>query len=236
MDLAAKRVAGPRLDLNVVENENPGAIVGFGNQTAVLFSYGGGTPGPTIRMRGDEVLLVTLRNVLGQDFGTTPFGPYPAPEELPKNVTIDQVNAKARQHGLIQDDFCLGEHTNGVHSIHDTNLHVHGLHVRPGRNPDGTQSDNILLRLINQKDFAAREAQAGSPTCQWLRDPEQTSFLRDDETVGFADFEFHVGDVQANARARLGQPPSLTRRARTGITRTVTVRRICRSPAGWRDS
>src|SRR3954470_3993867 len=26
---------GQRLDLNVVENENPGAIVGFGNQTAV---------------------------------------------------------------------------------------------------------------------------------------------------------------------------------------------------------
>jgi hypothetical protein len=92
---------GRRFDLNVVENENPGVIVGYGNQSAVLFSYGGGTPGPTIRMRGDEVLLVTLRNVLGQDFGTTPFGPYPAPEELPKNLTIDQVNAKAMQHGLI---------------------------------------------------------------------------------------------------------------------------------------
>ena len=128
---------GQRLDLNVVENENPGAIVGFGNETAVLFSYGGGTPGPTIRMRGDEVLLVTLRNLLGPDLGMTTFGPYPAPEELPKYVTIDQVNAKARQLGLIQDDYCLGEHTNGVHSIHDTNLHSHGLHVRPGRNPDG---------------------------------------------------------------------------------------------------
>src|SRR4051794_40843919 len=46
---------GRQLDLNVTENENPGAIVGFGNETAVLFSYGGGTPGPTIRMRGDEV-------------------------------------------------------------------------------------------------------------------------------------------------------------------------------------
>ena len=36
---------GQRLDLNVVENRNPGAIIGFGNETAVLFSYGGGTPG-----------------------------------------------------------------------------------------------------------------------------------------------------------------------------------------------
>jgi hypothetical protein len=67
---------GRQLDLNVTENENPGAIVGFGNETAVLFSYGGGTPGPTIRMRGDKVLLATLRNWLGQDFGTTPVGPY----------------------------------------------------------------------------------------------------------------------------------------------------------------
>jgi hypothetical protein len=87
---------GQRLALNVVENENPGAVVCFGNQTAVLFSYGGGTPGPTIRMRGDEVLLVTLRNLLGEDLGTTPVGPYPALEELTQNLTIDQVNAKAR--------------------------------------------------------------------------------------------------------------------------------------------
>ena len=198
---------GQRLDLNVVENENPGAIIGFGNETAVLFSYGGGTPGPTIRMRGDEVLLVTLRNLLGPDLGMTMFGPYPAPEELPKYLTIDQVNAKARQLGLIQEDYCLGEHTNGVHTIHDTNLHSHGLHVRPGRNPDDTQSDNILLRLINQKDFAVREAHADSPTCRWLRDPATDVLLQDDETVGSTDFAFHVGDVQATIRARLGQAP-----------------------------
>lgn len=198
---------GRSLDLNVVENENPGAIVGFGNRTAVLFSYGGGTPGPTIRMRGDEVLLMTLRNVLGPNRGMTMFGPYPAPEELPKNLTIEQVNAKARQIGLVQDDYCLGEHTNGIHAIHDTNLHTHGLHARPGRNPDDTQSDNILLRLINQQDFAVRQSHADSPTCRWLRDAGQTFFLQDDETVGATDFAIQVGDVQATTRARLGQTP-----------------------------
>jgi FtsP/CotA-like multicopper oxidase with cupredoxin domain len=200
---------GQSLDLNIVENENPGAIVGLGNQTAVLFSYGGGTPGPSIRMRGDEVLLVTLRNVLGRNYGQTPLGPYPEPIsfELPPNVTLDQVNAKARQLGLMRDNVCLGEHTNGVHSIHDTNLHTHGLHVRPGPNPDGTQSDNIFLRVINQQDFLAREAQAASPSCHWLRDPEQTGFLLEDEVVGFADFNFHVADVQASMRARSGLAP-----------------------------
>ncbi|MGE3594205.1 MAG: multicopper oxidase domain-containing protein [Dehalococcoidia bacterium] len=198
---------GQRLALNVVENENPGAIVGFGNPYTVLFSYGGSTPGPTIRMRGDEVLLVTLRNLLGEDFGTTLFGPYPAPEELPQYLTIDQVNAKARQLGLIQDDFCLGEHTSGVHSVHDTNLHTHGLHDRPGQNPNGTHSDNIFLRLMSRKDLAAREAHAASNMCHGFGDPEHPSLLRDDEVAGFAEFEFYLGDVQAKTRARLGQPP-----------------------------
>lgn len=197
---------GQQLNLNLVENVNPGAIVGNGNSTAILFAYGGSTPGPTIRMRGDEVLLVRLRNLLGQDQGTTPFGPYPDFAALPKNLTADQVNAKLAQLGQIQADFCLGEHVNGIHTIHDTNLHTHGLHVRPGRNPDGTHSDNILLRLINQQDFAVREAHADSATCDWLRAPEQTSALQEDEIVGFADFEFHVGNVQADARAAARQP------------------------------
>lgn len=83
---------GQRFTPNVIENENPGVIVGFGKPSAVLFSYNGGTPGPTIRMRGDEVLLVILRNLLGQDNGTTPFGPYPDMAGIPSYLTLDQVN------------------------------------------------------------------------------------------------------------------------------------------------
>src|SRR5688572_18765022 len=48
---------GQQLALNVVENENPGVIVGLGNPGDILFSYNGATPGPTIRMKGDETLL-----------------------------------------------------------------------------------------------------------------------------------------------------------------------------------
>ncbi len=198
---------GQRLTLNVIENENPGSIVGYGNPSAILFSYEGSTPGPTIRMRGDEVLLVTLRNLLGKDLGTTPFGVYPDPAALPTWLSAADVDMKAMARGQIQSDFCLGEHTNGVHTIHDTNLHTHGLHVRPGRNPDGTHSDNIILRLIGRKDLEARMENADSPTCDWLRDPEQTSFLMEEETVGFADFEFHVGNVQAKKRMAADQPP-----------------------------
>ena len=198
---------GQQLDLNVVENENPGETVGFGNPSAVLFSYNGATPGPTIRMRGDETLLVKLRNLLGQNFGTTFVGPYPDVNALPDVVTTDVVNDKARQLGNVRQDFCLGEHTNGIHSARATNLHTHGLHVRPGRNPDGTHSDNVILRVIPQADLETRKAQADSPACVWLRNPEQTSYLREDETTGYAEYEFRLGDVQGREREELGLSP-----------------------------
>lgn len=196
---------GQQLALNVVENENPGAIVGLGNPGEVLFSYNGATPGPTIRMKGDETLRVRLRNMLGQNYGTTYVGPFPDPGALPSSLPSGQVEAKARDLGNARSDFCLGEHTNGVHSARVTNLHTHGLHVRPGRNPDGTHSDNVILRVISQPDFNKRQEQVDSPACAWLREPEQTSFLRDDEQTGYADYEFRIGDVQADAHE--GQAP-----------------------------
>ena len=197
---------GQQLNLQVVENENPGPVVGPGNPTAVLFSYNGMTPGPTIRMRGDEILFLRLRNLLGENLGTTSFGPFPDLPALPKWVNADDVNAKIKKLGRVSPDFCLGEHTNGVHTARDTNLHTHGVHVRPGRNPDGTHSDNVILRLITEKDLEVREAQADAPGCEWLRDPNQISYLRDDEQTGYADYEFRIGDVQAKERALLGLP------------------------------
>src|SRR5680860_4160 len=198
---------GQQLELNVVENENPGPIVGFGNASAVLFSYNGATPGPTIRMRGDETLSIRLRNLLGQNFGATHIGPYPDPPGLPPWVSAADVMAKSEQLGLLRSDFCLGEHTNGVHSTRVTNLHTHGIHVRPGQNPDGTISDNVLFRLMDQADYEKRQEEAGSPTCHWLRDPEQTTYLRDEEQAGYADYEIRIGDVQAREREALGLPP-----------------------------
>ena len=196
---------GEQLQLNIVENENPGPIVGFGNQSAVLFSYNGATPGPTIRMRGDEILYVRLRNLLGENFGTTFVGPYPDPAALPgpdvAMVSQEEADAKATALGNARVDYCLGEHTNGVHSTRTTNLHTHGLHVRPGRNPDGTHSDNVILRVINQADFRKRQEQRDDPACDWLRDPEQTTYLRDDEQTGTADYEFRIGNVQGALRA-----------------------------------
>ena len=198
---------GQQLELNVVENENPGDIVGYGNPSAILFSYNGATPGPTIRMRGDEILLARLRNMLGLNHGSTYVGPYPDLKELPKNIDPAAVNKKAESLGNFHHDYCLGEHTNGTHAARTTNLHTHGLHVRPGRNPDGTHSDNVILRLIDSEDLEMREEHGESPGCSWLRDAEQVGYLRDDETVGFADYEFHVGNVQAALRDEQDLPP-----------------------------
>jgi FtsP/CotA-like multicopper oxidase with cupredoxin domain len=200
---------GQSLALNVVENQNPGAIVGYGNQTEALFSYGGTAPGPTIRMRGDETLSIDLRNLLGLDTGRTFVGEFPDPNELTGYVGGEELTPQltqqlARDLGNERYDFCLGEHTNGVHTVHTTNLHTHGLHVRPGRNPDGTHSDNVILRLLPQADLSERESIPldGSVPCRFLRAGDQIDFLADDEQVGRADFEFRLGDVQGDA----GQP------------------------------
>lgn len=189
-----------QLDLNVVEYENPVAPVIPGNPNATLFSYGANTPGPTVRMKGDGILKLKLRNMLGEDLGKTPVGPSPDPNELTPELTKDPSKIPSTYKGRprIREDFCLGEHTNGLHSAHVTNIHTHGLHVRPGRNPDGTHSDNVILRVVPQADFKRREAAADNPQCSFLNNPEQTRFLRDDEQVGEANYEFRIGDVQGN--------------------------------------
>ncbi|HIG65282.1 MAG TPA: hypothetical protein EYQ43_06965 [Methyloprofundus sp.] len=174
---------GKQLNLTVVENASPIAITGTGfeNVRPLLFSYGGITPGPTIRMPGDSTYYLQLRNLLGLDAGHSFVGPYPDPFALPKGVSKNDIPQDP------QDDWCLGEHTNGVHSVHTTNMHTHGLHVRPGSNPDGSISDNIILRIMPQADFIARENDA-SADCR---------FLRVNEQVGDANYEFRLGDIGA---------------------------------------
>ncbi|WP_428357036.1 hypothetical protein [Methyloprofundus sp.] len=175
---------GKQLNLTVVENASPIAITGTGfeNVRPLLFSYGGITPGPTIRMPGDSTYYLELRNLLGLDAGQSFVGPYPDPAALPKGVSTDDIPQDP------QDDWCLGEHTNGVHSVHTTNMHTHGLHVRPGSNPDGSISDNIILRIMPQADFKARENDADAD-CR---------FLRVNEQVGDANYEFRLGDIGAS--------------------------------------
>ena len=77
-----------------------------------------------------------------------------------------------------------GEHVNGMHSTRTTNIHTHGLHVRPGLNSNGTQSDNVLLRVIPQGDFRERE----KPNSNCV-------LLYPDELAGEAHYEWRLGDI-----------------------------------------
>jgi len=176
------RWPGETLHLNVVEHQTPSTIVGLGNANAALFSYNGATPGPTIRMKGDETLRVKLFNHLGLNQGTTPIGLDTDPAYYPSDNSGNPVGYDASKYNF-KPDWELGEHANGIHAIHTTNMHTHGLHVRPGLNLDGTHSDNIYLRVIPQEDLEKREG-----------DPDYNGdFLLEGEQAGEASYEFRLG-------------------------------------------
>ena len=76
------------LDLNVVERNEPDKAPSQGQVFPGQFSFGGISPGPTVRMRGDDVLRVRLRNMLGADFGKMWIGQCPDPLALPPDVAF----------------------------------------------------------------------------------------------------------------------------------------------------
>ncbi len=205
---------GRQLVLRVVENQN-----------GLLFSWDGVTPGPTIRMRGDQTLAMRIDNELGLDVGKTTIHQSPDPITPsfpgPEGATIKAMfqNPPSGQTGEVvyggtpdspvvnkiptmpKEDWCLGEHVNGVHSAHVTNLHTHGLHVTPGRNADGTHSDNIYLRIVPAADFRRIEA---NPECV---EEYQENLEEKDGTIldASANFQFILGNVQESTLGP-GQP------------------------------
>ena len=205
---------GETLHLNVIEHQTPSTIVGLGNPNAALFSYNGATPGPTIRMKGDETLRVKLFNHLGLNQGYTPIGLDTDPAYYITKITGQDCDGPIttklgfpcdfKKDGSVdpkcttykyKKDWELGEHVNGIHAIHTTNLHTHGLHVRPGLNVDGTHSDNIYLRVIPQADLEKRET-----------DPNYNGdLLLEGEQAGEASYEFRLG--QNNGKKIATHPP-----------------------------
>ena len=174
------------LGLNTVENQNPGPSPSPGNPTPSLFSYNGTSPGPTIRVRNDGELRIKLRNMLGQNKAQVTVGPAPDPADLPPDVNTavcSLVEAQVRGGDPESPRDCnpfffpeqldeiinpekrpswnMKGHANGQHSARTTNLHTHGLHVFPQNNPDGSHSDNVLLRIIPRADWKARLAAEG---------------------------------------------------------------------------
>jgi len=181
---------GESLVLNVVGNPNPPRAVSPGNRFTPLYSFNGSSPGPTIRVRGDERLRVTVRNHLGPNLGRVPKGPCPDPFEQHPSVVeaglcnISKANGLActaplttpqvfeHFHELMAatpasliDTSCLSGPVNLPHASHTTNLHTHGLHTEPGLNANGTFGDNTHARILPRGDAAIRGAST-QPSCR----------------------------------------------------------------------
>ena len=195
------------LDLNVIRNQNPGRSPSPGNPAGTLFSFNGVSPGPTIRVKSDGELRVRVRNTLGLNVGQTQVGPAPDPFELPPDLednvcalVTEQIGAENPDDPLdcnppvypeqvvavtnpdVRPGWSFKGHANGVHATHTTNLHTHGLHVFPQKNPDGSHSDNVLLRILPNADWEARQAS----------DNEDLHTLREHEHVGQLEYKLQL--------------------------------------------
>lgn len=212
---------GQALDLNVVERNEPERAPSPGQIFPGQFSFGGISPAPTIRVRGDGVLNIRLRNLLGQDFSQMWIGPCPDPLSLPPALALAFECEIARQAGkpcptapdpaflitdhleelgrflsvTMMDGHCMTGVSNSEHGSRVTNIHTHGLHVAPGRNPaGGTESDNVRVRLLSRDDWAMRQKTGAA--CA----------LGPHEYVGQLDYEFRLGHVQAASMRQRGLP------------------------------
>ncbi len=215
---------GQALDLNVVERNEPNKAPSVGQIFPGQFSFGGISPAPTIRVRGDGTIRVRLRNLLGADFGRMWIGPCPDPIELPPDLLLafqcqmakaagkpcpeapdpkfnvtDHLDELGQFLGVkFMDGHCMTGVSNSEHGSRVTNMHTHGLHVAAGANAGrNTESDHVFVRLLSQDDWAMRKQMAG-PGC---------AALAAHEYVGHVDYEFVLGHVQRDGMIRAGQKP-----------------------------
>ena len=199
--------AGQALDLNVVERNEPTKAPSPGQTFPGQFSFGGISPAPTIRVRSGGTIRVRLRNLLGQNFGKMWVGPCPDPLSITPAQLLDFQIQLAKAAGKpapkepdpafnpleyleelgqflgvqTMEGHCMPHVSNSEHGSRVTNIHTHGLHVRPGPNPGrGTESDNVLVRLLSNDDWAVRK-KSGEAAC---------GTLNPHEYVGHVDYEF----------------------------------------------
>jgi FtsP/CotA-like multicopper oxidase with cupredoxin domain len=214
---------GEALDLNVVERNEPEKAPSVGQVFPGQFSFGGISPAPSIRVRGDGSVRIRLRNLLGADFGRMWIGPCPDPAGLPPALAFAFECEFAKKSGKpvpvkpdpafnildhlealgefltvkMMDGRCMTDVSNSEHGSRVTNIHSHGLHVSPGSNVGrGTESDNVFVRLLSRDDWAMRQRMGGA-TCE----------AKPHEFVGHVDYEFMLGHVQRAAMQRAGRPP-----------------------------
>lgn len=198
---------GEHLDLNVLRNQNPGPSLSSGTARPSLYSYNGISPAPTIRMSSTGELRIKVRNMMGRNEDNVPIGHAPDmfefkesfrmeicalveeqvrggdplnPRRCPARMFPEQVFQKLNVQ--TRPAWNIGNHINGEHAAHTTNLHTHGLHVSPDTNSDGSHSDNIFLRIIPTDDWKSRVDLMGS----------ETGVLAEYEFVGQLDYKLEL--------------------------------------------
>jgi FtsP/CotA-like multicopper oxidase with cupredoxin domain len=212
---------GQFLDLNVVERNEPTTAPSPGQVFPGQFSFGGISPAPTIRVRGDGAIRIRLRNLLGQDFGKMWVGPCPDPFALTPELALAFQCQVAKAEGRpcpekpdpafplfahleelaeflsvkTMDGHCMTGVSNSEHGSRVTNIHTHGLHVAPAGPSGGLESDNVFARLLSNNDWAMRQKMGAA--CG----------LSPYEHVGHVDYEFVLGHVQREEMLRTGRPP-----------------------------
>lgn len=154
---------------------------------STLFTYNGTVPGHTIRMGGDQVLPMGLVNLLLGNNGNYAYSKksrFALSGRRSASRALQNTGVQYKANEVVPDvvDWKLaGELLYGPHQQHTINMHTHGLHVSPGTNPDGTHSDNVLLRIIPGPDLAKRVA--------------HNIPLTANEVAGFANYEFRLGNT-----------------------------------------
>ena len=211
---------GQPLALDVVGHAHPPRATSVGNRFTPLFSFNGSSPGPTIRLRGDDVLRVTFRNHLGPTLSRVPKGPAADPFEVHPDMLAAAFCRMQKAAGgtceappnartifghfheffegspaQLVDASCVSGHVNVPHGSHTTNLHTHGLHVEPGFTADGKVGDNTFLRILPRADGHTRKT-SSTPECRTIAPHER---------IAEAQYEHRLGNVQ-RSRRRPGSP------------------------------
>jgi len=230
---------GSNLDLNVVENQNPGDSQSPGNPVPSLFSYNGTNPGPTVRVRGDGVIRFKVRNTMGLNEQETQVGPAPdafefVPEvrqkicalaeaqvrggdpENPRNCQPFRFPEQQLQvvRTQVRPGWDIGGHINGPHGAHTTNLHTHGLHVFPQRMAHTPTTSHCGLF---PRPTSKQESQPGAMVQMYW--PTMNTSVN-----SITRYSWLLNAMEKRCRIHRGH---------TGITRTRMVRPMTRWPVAW---
>ena len=227
---------GQPLTLQIVGNRHVPRAVSPGNRFTPLYSFNGSSPGPTIRTRGDAVLRVKLRNMLGPNHGQVPKGPRRTRSRFRRTISRPPSVPSRRPRGRLLDAADTGARApRRAAAPHSRHARGHELprqpreraariaHHQPAHARRARRAGHESERHAGGQHVPARAAQGDWEIRQRAADGCIRT-LEPHERVAEADFEFALGNVMRHTAADAARPIPILRHALV-------------SPAlPWRDS